>query len=207
MIIGLLRNFTALAAIFSAVLVAPACDEQESTSARLSADAPTNVGLGLELGDADATLELADGTRLELGLSPAQRDSLAGVCDSDARVVEVALRPLALGERELAAPVLAARCAGEAATAQLTLRDSDEACEDGECASFVVSLLDADGLLLSAPPEAPQAACQAAGTQTCVACGGGKQRTKVITTVNYDPNTGACTYGYTYGTCINFCPL
>ncbi|MFY0534762.1 hypothetical protein [Nannocystis pusilla] len=103
-----LRNLAALAATVSAVLVAPACDDDQSTSVRFNAFTPEHAGMGLELSDADAALELADGTRLELGLGAEQLDSLADVCDGDERVTQVALRPLALGERDLAAPVLEA---------------------------------------------------------------------------------------------------
>lgn len=202
-----LRNLAALAVTVSAVLVAPACDDDQSTSVRFKAFTPEHAGMGLELSDADAALELADGTRLELGLDAEQLDSLADVCDGDERITQVALRPLALGERDLAAPVLEARCAGEAETPQLTLRDSDDACADGECVSFGTPLFGEGGLQLSAPEEDPLAVCAAPGTRTCVTCPGGKMQWKTITSATYNPNTGACTYTISYGPCLTSCAL
>jgi len=198
------RNLTALVAIFTAVLAVPACDAGEPTNLRLAAYTPEHAGMGLELADG-AALELADGTRVELGLSQAQRDSLTDVCDGEATIAQVALSPLTVGATDLAAPVLEASCDGEQATPQLLLRDRDDACADGACVGFAAPH-DA-GLDLSAPPSVPLGACQAAGTKSCVSCGGGKQRSKVITTVNYDPETGYCTYAYTYGSCTNFCSV
>lgn len=173
------------------------------------------ASLALAASRSEASIELADGEVVDFELGAAQGEDLLGDCeaafaDGDRALLEVRTRPLVVGDFTFDAPVLEASCDAETATNHLILREAEAAsCADGECLSFAApEAIEASRERTKAAPAGdPSAACQAAGTSTCVSCGGGKLRTKTITQVNYDPNTGACTYGYSYGTCVTACPL
>ncbi|MCY1065288.1 hypothetical protein OV090_10980 [Nannocystis sp. RBIL2] len=198
------RSFVALTTLLAGLLAVPGCDAGDPAAASLAAYTPNYegaedpvAGMSLKLAGS-AAIELADGEVVELALSDEQRATLE--CDGDARVSQILIDPLQLGDRGFVAPVLEATCDGESPTAHVNLREAGESCDGEDCIAFIPALGGAD-LPLSAPEGLPASLCLPAGTQACIGCGLGRVRTRILTSSTFDPSTGNCSYGYTYGTC------
>ncbi|MFZ6181031.1 hypothetical protein [Nannocystis pusilla] len=199
------RSFVALTTLLAGLLAVPGCDAGDPAAASLAAYTPNLegaedpvAGMSLKLAGS-AAIELADGEVVELALSDEQRAALE--CDGDARVSQILIAPLQLGDRSFVAPVLEATCDGESPTAHVNLREAGESCEGEDCIAFVPALGGAGDLLLSAPEGLLAQPCLGPGTQACIGCGLGRVRTRTLTSSTFDPETGLCHYGYTYGTC------
>lgn len=199
------RSFVALTTLLAGLLAVPGCDAGDPAAARLAAYTPNHegaedpvAGMSLKLAGS-AAIELADGEVVELALSDEQRATLE--CDGDARVSQILIDPLQLGDRVFVAPVLEATCDGESPTAHINLREAGESCDGEDCIAFIPALGGAGDLPLSAPQGLPASVCLAPGSHTCIGCGFGRVRTRTLTSSTYDPSTGTCSYGYTYGTC------
>ncbi|MFY0534759.1 hypothetical protein [Nannocystis pusilla] len=122
-----------------------------------------------------AAIELADGEVVELALNDEQRATLE--CDGDARVSQILIDPLQLGDRGFVAPVLEATCDGESPTAHVNLREAGESCDGEECIAFIPALGGAGDLPLSAPEGLPASlACRRAARPASAAASVGCAR-------------------------------
>lgn len=189
------RSFVALTTLIAGLLGVPGCDADEPVAGLASAH-----GMSLKIAESVA-IELADGEVVELGLRDEQRAALE--CDGEARVSQVLIDSLELGDRSFAAPVLEASCDGEGPAARVSLREAGTACEGDECVTFG----GADDLPLSAPQRETAAEC-VAGNIECFGCGLGRTRTRTTLQATFNPSTGGCTYVYSWGPCgLDMCPL
>lgn len=226
---SILRPFTVFSALLTGPLAVTGCVEDEDSSERYVAFSPSLgdhtpdpvTGMALALGSQSAALELADGEVVDLELGTAEGEALLGACegafaDGDRALLPVLTRPLVVGDRTFAAPVLEASCHAETASNRLILReDADPSCADGECLGFATpealemtraSLLgDADRPLTIGDPEPLANHCAPVGTRDCVSCGGGQYRSRTVTSVWDGPPVYHCAYTYAYGPCSFNC--
>lgn len=217
-------SFTLFTALLTGLLCATGCDADDATSDRYVAftpavGEPAVAGLALANDAQHAEIELADGDIVELALGAPEGDDLLGACDQafadgDRAVIPVLDRPLVVGDRTFAEPVLEASCHAETASNQLTLRDgADTSCTDGSCLQFGAPAAVAtstptagDALPFAAEDPAPAANhCAPVGTRVCVPCSNGQYRPRTVTKVSdLNPNI-PCAYTYSYGSCSYFC--
>jgi hypothetical protein len=217
-------SFTLFSALLTGLLCATGCDDGATTSDRYVAFTPTlgehvSEAVALAIDSQRAEIELADGEVVELALGAPEGDDLIGACDqafadSDRTVLPVLERPLVVGDRTFAEPVLEASCHAETASNQLVLRDAaDASCTDGDCLHFAapdavaMSVPTADEQLAftanDAEPEATH--CAPVGTRVCISCGNGQYRPRTVTSV-FDGNANHhCVYSYSYGSCSFAC--
>ncbi|MBA3549131.1 MAG: hypothetical protein H0T76_21815 [Nannocystis sp.] len=224
-----LRTFTVFSALLTGLLGAVGCNEDADITDRYAAFTPALeqrtpdpvAGMALALGSQHAELELADGVVIDLELGDAEGEDLLGACDGafsdgDRTLLPVLNRPLVVGDRSFAEPVLEAGCHAETASNRLTLREaSDVSCADGECLDFATpetiemtraSMFGDAEMDFSAGESEPLANhCAPVGTRVCVSCGAGRYRPRTVTSVFDGTWTQPCQYTYSYGTCSTSC--
>lgn len=223
------RTLSVFSALLTGVVLATGCSESEAPTARYAAFTPNLQGdaadplagivLALE-SEERAAIELADGDLVDLELGDAQGQDLLGACDgafsdADRTLLPVLTRPLVIGERSFAAPVIEASCDAGTTTNRLVLREADDAtCEGGACLDFAAPEAidglqtpfgDDEALPLAAEESSPDGACLPVQYRDCVSCSGGYRRSRTITSVTSLPPNWTCSYTYTYGPCQPIC--